>query len=308
MSDLHAVVDDYLHLRRALGFKLAQHGRLLPDLVAFLEAAGAATVTTDLAVAWACQPVAADPSWWAQRLGVARGFARHLHSLDPGCEVPAADLLPRRARRPAPHLYSDAEIDVLMAEAGKLSPPLRAGTLQTLIGLLAVTGLRPGEALRLRRHDIDWSNATLTVIETKFNKSRVVVLHPSTLHALRAYADQRDRSFPEPAADRFFVSASGGALVHTSIDRTFADVVRRAGLSQPAQQRPPRLADARHSFAVKTLIGWYHADVDVEARLPLLATWLGHAEVANTYWYLSAAPELLALAADRRRQPRKERS
>lgn len=300
MSALSDAVEDYVGVRRSLGFKLTAYQWLLSDFVAYLEAVGATTVTTEAAVAWATQPEGATPGWRRQRLGIVRGFAGHLRAFDPNTEVPPAALLEPRQPRPEPHLYSDGEVVALMTGARALSPHLRAATFETLIGLLAVSGLRPGEALRLDRRDIDWADGAVRVVGTKFGKRRDVPLQHGTLDALSAYGHLREERWPQPRTESVFVSITGARLAHRTADWTFQQLVRRAGLAPSFGGRPPRLADLRHTFAVNTLIGWYRAGADVEACLPLLSTVLGHSNPCHTYWYLSAAPELLALAAVRR--------
>jgi integrase/recombinase XerD len=304
VTDLSGAVDDYITLRRALGFKLGPHPRLLADFVAYVEAAGAETVTIQLAVSWAAQPSDGNPGWWSQRLGVVRGFAAHLRAFDPDTEVPPVGLLPRRSYRPEPYVYLPEEITALMAAARAIADPLGAATLETVIGLIASCGLRPGEALSLERDDLDWTEGLLDISNAKFNKHRKVPVHPSTLDALAAYAQLRDRYCPRPSAATFFVSKTGTRLIHTKVDNTFAAVARRAGLPRPGTRRPPRLHDLRHHFAISTVVSWYRAGLDVNAQLPLLSTVLGHADPANSYWYLSATPELLALAASRRQHAR----
>jgi integrase/recombinase XerD len=299
VSGLRRAAEEYLTLRRALGFKLETQGRLLLDFVGSLDRAGAATVTTERALAWATSPPAGDPVWCALRLGVVRGFARYLQPRDPRTEVPPADLLPRRRRRATPYLYAPDDIGKLMAAARGLRSPLRAATYETLIGLLAVTGARVGEAIRLDRDDLDWDHGRLTVVASKFGKSREVALHPRTLTALAAYARRRDELVPAPGAPSFFVSTAGTRLLHANVRGVFGQVVRAAGLEPRAARCRPRLHDLRHSFAISTLLTWYRAGADVQARLPWLSTYLGHVDPAATYWYLEAAPELLALAAAR---------
>jgi integrase len=299
MSQLRAALDDYLRIRRALGFKLERAGRLLPQFVAHLERAGAETVTTELALAWAKQPPDGHPAWWAERMGLVRGFARHLQAFDPATQVPPTDLLPRPARRAIPYLYSDTDLGALMKATRALRSPLRRATYDTLVGLLAVTGMRIGEAIRLDSDDLDWTNGLLTVRHSKFGKSRQVPLHPSTVEALAAYAQLRDQLCPQPTAQSFFVSISGARLIYNDVHWTFLQLVRRAGLQRRSATCRPRPHDLRHTFAVRTLLDWYRAGLDVEARLPLLSTYLGHFEPSNTYWYLSAAPELMALAGQR---------
>lgn len=300
MSALNQAVDDYVMVRRALGFKLARHAILLHDFVDYIEAAGACRVTTELALAWATQPGGADPPWrGSKRLGVVRGFARHMLAIDPATEVPSTDLLPCRESRTTPYLYSDADVAALMAAARALVLPLRATTYETLIGLVKVTGMRSGEAIRLDRDDVDWAQGVLTIRDSKFHKSREIPLHPGALDALGAYARLRDECCPRPKAPNFFVSMAGTRLLRCNVERTFQVLVASAGLGQRPKRRNPRLHDLRHTFAVTTLLGWYRDGLDVEARLPLLSTFLGHTKPANTYWYLSAVPELMSLAAER---------
>jgi integrase len=299
MSGLRAAAEDYLAIRRALGFKMGRPAPLLRQFVAFLEQAGASTVTIELAVAWAKQPAAGTPYWWGYRMIVVRGFARHLQALDPRTEVPPSDLLPRPRLRATPYLYSEADIASLMDAGGTLRPALRAATYRTLVGLLVVTGLRIGEAIRLDRDDLDWRNGLLTVRDSKFGKSREVPLHPSTVDALQVYAQLRDQLRPRPAAPSFFVSMAGTRLLYNCFSSTFHELVQRAGLQRRSASCRPRPHDLRHTFAVRTLLDWYRAGLDVEAQMPRLSTYLGHFEPRNTYWYLSATPELLALAGQR---------
>ena len=299
MSALRDVAENYLRMRRALGYKLEIQGLLLDGFVSYLEDLDAATVTIENAVAWATLPAGADPSYWAGRLSVARQFARHLQTLDPACEVPPAQLLPYRSRRAIPYLYAPEEITALLGAAGKLEPPLLAANYQTLIGLLSVTGLRLGEAIRLDRVDVDDRHQLLRVLDSKFGKSREVVLHESTMRALDAYGRLRDQRFLQPRCEAFLVSLRGTRLRKTCIHHMFARLVRAAGLRPRSPRCRPRLHDFRHGFAVRTLLEWYRDGLDVQARLPLLSTYMGHADPASTFWYLTASPELLALVADR---------
>jgi integrase len=298
-ATVRAELDRYLVIRRAVGFKLARSELLLTDYIGYLEAIGAEAITTENAVAWASLPPNGSSSWWGQRLSVVRAFARHLHVIDPAHEVPPAGLLPARTHRAVPYLYSDADIAALMAAARQFPSPLRAATFETLVGLLAVTGLRIGEALRLDRDHVDLAEGVLCVRKTKFGKSREVPLHPSTVDALVAYALERDRLCRRPADPSFFVSTAGTRLLYCNAHLGWLELVRRAGLQPRSTKCRPRPHDLRHSFAVRTLLGWYRDGADVAARLPLLSTYLGHVHPANTYWYLSAAPELLSLVAAR---------
>ncbi|MBA3809209.1 MAG: tyrosine-type recombinase/integrase [Solirubrobacterales bacterium] len=299
MSALRSAAEDYLRVRRALGYKLEVQGWLLDEFITYLEQIEATTITVDAAVAWATSPAAAERSYWAQRLSVVRQFARHLQTIDPACEIPAAALLPFRPRRGIPHLYQPEEITALIAAASTLPMALQAATYRTLIGLLAVTGLRLGEAIRLDRDDLDVDHQLLRILNSKFGKSREVALHESTIHALENYGRLREERFPKPRCEAFFLSTRGTRLLAPSIHETFNRLVAIAGLTPRPAGRRPRPHDLRHAFAVRTLLDWYRDGLDVQARLPLLSTWLGHVNPASTFWYLTAAPELLALAADR---------
>jgi integrase/recombinase XerD len=300
MTGIRAAIADYLAVRRALGYKLADHGRLLTDFATFLEDHDAGTITTELALAWATRPGNALPSWWAARLRVVRGFARHVKAFDPATEIPPIGLLTCSNRRATPYIYTDAEVCALMSATTSLRPALHAATYRTLLGLLAVSGMRLGEVIRLDRPDLDTAEAIVTIRDSKFGKSRQVPLHPSTLDALAEYARVRDRCCPEPSAPSLLISTAGTRLIRQNVEYVFARLVRSAGLGARSDVCRPRLHDFRHSLAVHTLLGWYRDGLDVQARLPLLSTLLGHTNPAHTYWYLSAVPELLALAAERR--------
>lgn len=299
MSHLRCHIEDYLALRRALGFKLEKPGRLLPDFAGFAEAAGAGTVTIDLALRWAVLPQGTSPVWAAQRLSMVRGFARYLQTVDPAAQVPPADLLPARARRATPYIYSDTDVTALMAAARGLRNPLKAATFETLIGLLTVTGMRGIEAMQLDRDDLDDDAGMLTVRATKFRKSRQLPLDETTLRALGRYQAWRGQLCPAPATASLLISATGSRLCHATIQPVFRHLVRQAGIGHDAPRARPVIHGLRHSFAVKTLLGWYQQGQDVQARMPALSTYLGHAGPAATYWYISATPELLALAAGR---------
>ncbi len=309
MAQLTDALDDYLGTRRALGFKLERLGKELAGFVAYAEQLGAETITSELAVAWATQPAGRSPIWWRIRLSAVRGFALHRQAFDPRTEVPPMDAVPSvpGSHRAVPYFYSEAEIARLMEEAGKLAHPLHAATYQTFIGLLAVTGMRRGEAIRLHRADVDWSNGILTIRSSKFGKSREIPLAPSTVTALKHYQAKRELLCARPTASQcFFVSIRGTGL--TEVNRTFRHLVTKAQIRPRSTRGRPRLHDLRHSFAIRTLVAWYHDGRDVQALLPRLSTYLGHANPIHTYWYLSAEPELLALASARLEQSGEEES
>lgn len=301
MSELGVALEEYLAVRRALGFKLRLAGRLLQRFVDFADLEGATVITVELALQWATQPAQAQPAQWANRLGMVRRFAQYRRAVDLRTEVPSPDLLPYRYRRPAPYLYSDDEVLRLIRAARQLSfvTGLRPHTYATLFGLLTVTGMRTNEPLQLDREDVDLSHGVLTVRGAKFGKSRYVPIHASTQRVLRRYTTLRDRLCVNPQSSSFFVAEGGTRVTEWSLRWTFVKLSHEVGLRGPADSHGPRLLDFRHRFAVNTLIRWYRAGIDVEQHLPELATYLGHAHITDTYWYLTAVPELMHLAARR---------
>jgi integrase/recombinase XerD len=298
MSALSEALRDYLGLRRALGHKLAEHERQLTRFVARLDAAGAGFVTMAGTLAFVLDPDL-DPASTtpAKRLMAVRGFARYLSAIDPRTEVPPAGLVSRRPSRRVPYLFSDQDVAAVVRAARASTPSaFRAETLACLIVLLAVTGMRVGEALRLDCGDLDWDQAVIKVRDTKFGKGRDVAVSASTAGALAAYRRRRDSR--QPATTRLFVSLAGTPVIYSNFAHTFRQAVRAAGVGASGPARP-RVHDLRHSFAVRTLVGWYRAGLDVEALLPRLSTYLGHREPRFTYRYLTATPELLGHAAAR---------
>jgi integrase len=296
---LRAELADYLALRRALGYRLARPEKLLGQFLDHLERVGESRITVAAALDWARLPASGDSNWWAYRLSAVRGFATYLHALDPVHEVPAAELLPRRPLRASPYLYSDADIAALMAATGSLRTPLRRATFATLIGLLAVTGMRVGEAIALNRGDVDLTARRLVVRNGKFGKTRELALHPTTVAALRRYQRLRDRIAPATATSAVFVSTAGTRLIYCNVHNAFHRLVGLAGLTPRSASCRPRTHDLRHSFAVRAMLDAYAAGQDGQTRLTLLSTWLGHVHPGSTYWYLSASPELMAVAGQR---------
>jgi integrase/recombinase XerD len=308
VTGLAKALDDYLALRRALGFKLRVTARELPRFVRFIEREGATFITTGLALRWAQENPQASAVTHSDRLGMVRRFAAWRSSEDPRTEVPPARLLPRRYQRPAPYIYRDEEVASIVSSAASL--PSRSGlrglTFSTLFGLLAVTGMRLGEAVALDRSDVDLDTATLTIREGKLGKSRVVPIHSTTKDILRHYADRRDAILTGGSAPAFFVSERRRPVSASAAEGNFIRVARTVGLRSPAidgrRGHGPRLHDLRHRFAVSTLVHWYRAGADVDREIPKLATYLGHNGPAEVYWYLQAVPELLELATERSRR------
>lgn len=300
MTALTDALSDYLALRNRLGHRLADAARVLPRFVAWMDESGQSTVTIAAALEWCQQQpsVGPDSVIWPHRMTAVRGFARYLAGIDPATEVPPLGLLPERRHWAPPFIYTTDDITTLLGEARGLRSPLRAATYETFFGLLAVTGMRVGEAIRLDQTDLDWHTGVIRIRESKFGKSRLVPVEPSTVGALRGYAERRGEFTVQPGNDSFFVSLTGRRLIYVSVGEVFRALRAHGQIGRGSAVRPT-IHDLRHTFAVTTLIGWYRDGVDVAARLPWLSTYLGHRDPRSTYWYLSAAPELLAIAADR---------
>jgi integrase len=293
MIPLQQAAAEYLQIRRALGHKLEREGWRLPEFIGFLESHGQTHITCEWAMRWALD--SSDPSslGWAGRLAMVRTFAKYLHARDPRTQIPPRPVTPPHQKL-IPYVYRDKEVAALMKAAESLQG-LGGPTYATLIGLLAATGMRVGEAVRLDRNDVHWNEGILVVRRSKFDKSREVPLHPTTLRALRQYARCRDRFVNNARCQAFFLSNAGTRLFYKNVHLKFLRLLRIARL--PNEPQRPRLHDLRHTFAIKTVIDWYKAGDDVQARLYVLSTYLGHVNPTSTYWYLTATSELLQLAS-----------
>lgn len=312
MSTLREAMQQYLSLRRSLGFKLIKVGSVLESFVAFAEKEGAFHVTTDLALRWVKQSTAKEPATLADRFNIVRRFAIWRSAVDERTEIPPNNLLPHRYHRKPPYIYSNEEIEKLVRTARRLPSPkgLRGPTYATLFGLIAVTGMRIKEAVSLDRQNVDLEERILHIHKSKFQKSRLVPIHVTTCNAISDYAEKRDRMFPAPKSSAFFVSEQGTRVTNWAARDNFAVVSRQIGIRKKIKGKRvgsgPRLHDMRHRFAAKTLVDWYRAGFDVEREIHKLSTYLGHAHVNDTYWYLEAVPELLELATQRLMEEKKE--
>lgn len=300
MKTLHKSVQDYLSVRRALGYRLEREGMWLPDFASFLKENGSEFITTELALKWAASRSEKAPTQhWEKRLLMVRNLAKYVYPFDPRTEIPVPGLLAYSHHRYTPYIYSLEEIREIMAKCRFLHCALRPHTYSTLIGLLAVTGMRVGEAISLDRSDIDWDQGTITIRSGKFGKSREVPVHATTLQALRSYARVRDKLFRHPKNRRsFFISQTGQRLLPQNVWQTFNRLRSRAGLARSGLPNP-RIHDLRHTFVVRTLLQWYQDGIDVERRIAVLSTYLGHVSPSSTYWYLTGTPELMGAAAKR---------
>jgi integrase len=299
MTTLRCALERYLSMRQGLGYKYRDQARRLRDFISFMERRKATTIKAKLALAWATLPPRSSVSS-ARRLIEVRGFARHVASIDPKTEIPPSGIFPQQ-KRPKPYVYSAAEINALLAAALALPPTdgLRRWTYHHLFGLIAVTGMRLSEAIGLQRGDVDLEQGVLTVRQAKFGKSRLIPLHPTTRAALRSYAERRDHHLGSRCGPHFFVAERGGRLLKQYVHRVFWRLSREIGLRRPGDSTGPRIHDLRHCFAIRTLLGWYREGTNVEKSLPALSTYLGHTCVRDTYWYLSACPDLMREAVRR---------
>lgn len=302
---MKTLADEYLAHRRKLGFQMKIEGEELLRFARYADEAGhPGWITTDLAVRWSKLSALASPLYWARRLDIVRRFSKYRALFDPRTEIPPSHLLGPSYRRPTPYIYSEQEIDSLLQTTSRLGPKggLRPRTYTTLFGLLASTGLRISEALKLDQSDVNWGTGILTIRESKFHKSRLVPLHPTTQGELRAYACARDRYHPMAVgtSQAFFLTEKASRLKYHKTIMTFCSIRREIQWrKQDPASNPPRIHDLRHSFAVTRLKKWYEEGVNIDHRIAWLSTYLGHVKPADTYWYLSAVPELLAVTSSR---------
>ena len=298
MNDLKEAAKEYLKGRRSLGFKLYEHGLFLDQFVNFLEARGESIITKELAIRWAMLPIGCNPSRWTTRYGIIRQFALYFKAIEPRTELLPEGLFPYRYKRKQPYIYSKRQIVELLNAAKKLesSKGLRALTIYTFLGLLAVTGMRIGECLGLNCGDVNLNEGLLTIRKTKNGKARLLPLHNSTVQVLRNYAKKRNSILPVAKSPRFFVNEWGTKLTQWSVRWTFVRMSHQIGLRGPSDRFGPRIHDLRHTFAVRVLQEWYRKEKDVEAYLPHLTTFLGHGHVHDTYWYITGVPELMRLS------------
>jgi len=300
MTAWKKLLEEYLFLRRSLGFKLERDGSLLYGFVKFLEKGKDSYITTKLAIEWVTQSVDVLPARLATRLCVVRLFAKYQSAADPRTEIPPDGLFPYRRRRKQPYIYNDDEILNLLSAAQGLKSKLGllSHTMSTLLGLLAVTGMRISEVINLDQKDVDLGQGILTVRQTKFNKWRLVPVHISTRDKLYQYARIRERICPRLKSPAFFVSERGFRMKDKTVRRWFIILSRQIGIRSPGDSHGPRLHDMRHRFAILTLLGWYRqGEVCAGKNMIALKTYLGHSSIDSTYWYISANPELLRLAA-----------
>jgi integrase len=292
-------VQEYLAFRRKIGFVLESPGRMLRSFARYADGVGLnGIVTTAVAVRWATLPGKRTPSTVAKMVEAVRQFAKYRLQFDPHTEVPPYGIGSPYRRR-TPHIYSDAEIAELLRQARALGSPddLQSQTYVTLFSLLISTGMRVGEAVRLTRADVDLERGLIAINKTKFRKSRLVPLHVSTTHALCAYAKIRDRHPCAIESAAFFVNGRR-RLTLAKVGRTFAELRRKLGWEKTGKSSP-RAYDFRHTFAVNRLLRWYKEGANIDERISMLSTYLGHVNVTDTYWYLTATPELLAISGSR---------
>jgi integrase len=295
-------VKEYLTLRRAFGFQLSNAGQQLQHFARFADrTAGGQPLTLELALRWAQSSSTRKQTTAARRLLILRPFTRYLRTLEPLTEIPPDRILGPAQYRYIPHIYTDGEIDALLEAASGLRPRagLRARSVGTYLRLLSCTGMRPAEPLRLTCADVDFPSHALTVRQTKFSKSRIVVLHPTATKALEEYARARDSFVKYPRSPAFFLSDDGSAFTHKKAIGAFRYLRRRLGWVPRPGCRLPRLYDLRHTFVCRRLLVWHRDGADVHVVMPALSTYLGHVKVTDTYWYVTAIPELMNTVSKR---------
>ena len=297
MKNLATLLEDYLQMRRTLGASIKQTQWLLGQFLAYAREHNATLISASLALQWAIEPQNVQPSYHARRLAEVRRFARYAHTEDPRHEMIPEKILSYRKHRTAPYIYTDDQIVDLIKAAWQLDGQIRPLTYATIVGLLSVSGMRTSEVISLHRNDVDLLTGFIAIRNSKYGKSRLVLCHDSTCQALRDYADRRDQIVPCLQSETFFVSDHGQSISPKTLQQVFVKLRCMSNLQYPTDSRAPRLMDMRHTFAVRTVTQWYRDGIDVECWLPRLSTWLGHDLISDTYWYLSAVPELMALAA-----------
>jgi integrase len=297
------LVQGYLDERRSVGFALTISGAQLLSFARFADASGhRGPLTRQLITRWARDEAKrATPLTWTRRIEVIRPFAKHRARIEPGSYVPKADTFGRCRRRLAPHVYTDREIVDLLAAADRLLPrgTLRPATYRALFGLIAATGLRVSEALRLQCDDVDLDTGMLTVRQTKFTKSRLVPLHPTTVRALKQYLPLRRRHLPTVQDGPFLASARGTALAKRTVHWVFDRLRKQLGWTARGGHAAPRIHDLRHTFICRRVQLWHEHGTDIENAMVALSTYVGHAKVSDTYWYLTAVPDLMSVTGCR---------
>ena len=302
MMTMHAAVEAYLAVRRELGFALRIEGQELGRFARYADEVGhKGPVTTEVAVRWATLPDHASRLYQARRLDIVRRFARYQVTFAPETEIPPEGLLGPSYGRLEPHIYWDSEINALISLASQLGPSggLRPYTYTTLFSLLACTGLRISEALALTQSDVDLDEGVITVVAGKFHRERLVPVHPTTAQALRDYSARRNQYCRTPRVATFFMSMCETSLKYQKVNDTFTNLRLQLGWTVGRGARPPRIHDLRHTMIVRCLLRWYEDGSDIDRKIAALSTYVGHVKVSDTYWYLTAIPELLAAGASR---------
>ncbi|NGO90697.1 MAG: tyrosine-type recombinase/integrase [Halomonas sp.] len=295
-------VEAYLDYRRRAGFALKIEGEQLMRFARFADRISPrGAMTVQLAEQWACASNRPTPLTAARRIEVLRPFARYCQQFDPATEIPPRGRFGPTHRRLTPHIFTDAEIRALLVACADLHPPggLRGISCATLFGLIASTGLRTSEAIGLQRPDVDLDRGLLHIQNAKFGKSRWVPLHPTTTQALQHYVKQRDRDPLATTTDAFFVFDYGQPATKKGLQYAFKLLRQRLQWQSRGGHPEPRIYDLRHTFACHNLERWYAQDLDIDCHILALSTYLGHAKITDTYWYLTATPVLLAKAAQR---------
>ena len=299
MKSLTTSLGEYIKVRRSLGYQLKSVERNLKKFIAYLKKKGCQYITVQLALEWATLPKNVKRSTWSRRLSIVRLFAQYRKAEDPRTEIPPSHLLSQKPDRAIPYIYSEKEIHQLLKACQSLSSRgLRHCTYYTFFGLMAVTGCRISELISLNREDLDIKNNWIIVRNSKYDKSRLLPLHPTTMQQLKKYSKIRDQ-FPVRDINAFFLSDHGKRITEWSTRFAFIQISKQIGLRGQFDSNGPRIHDIRHTFAVKALLNWYRKGINIDQKITLLSTYLGHKKPTDTYWYMTGTAELLAQATNR---------
>ena len=301
MKPLKYQVEKYIQFRRQLGYKLENAEKILKNFASFSAEHGVSYIKIDVAVSFSKKNPKASPATWSKSLGIIRQFALFLKTIDQRTEVPPLNFIASSNQRPIPYIYTNEQIQHLLKACKKLGSrsEILKHTYYTLFGLVSVTGMRISEAISLEQKNVDFSNEIVFINKTKFRKSRINPLHSSTLYELEKYIDYKSKLFPKSESSNLFVSSAGSGLKYHNVRKAFVQASIFAGLRSGYKGHGPRIHDLRHTFAVQTLTEWYKNSTNIDVHLPLLSTYLGHINPVNTYWYLTATPDLLNQAVVR---------
>ncbi len=301
MIKLKTAVDKYIQLRQSLGYKLRCEKYILYDFVRYMKKEKTDVITIDHAITWAKSRKNAKKARWSCRLSAVRCFSKYYKIIKSESQIIPDKILSFKYERKAPYIYTDKDVINILNACNSLYPknPIGKYTYKTLLGLISVTGMRISEAIALQEDDINFKDKYITVNKSKFNKSRIIPVSDSVIKELKKYQKKRDNYLPEIKKSSFFISVKGGRPYYSTVQKDFRKIIDSAGLNPKVGGRRQRIHDFRHTLAVRVLLMWYRNGDNVSQKMPILSTYLGHVEPRDTYWYLSAVPELMKLTSQK---------